>query len=127
MIFFNYCFYRVAMAYKTWISEGSEDYANAVVSLCQSANILSLIAIPYIINNSRYSGTLIIIISMIILIVNWIFFQNRKKYIEYSEKWENENPKYRKLKGFLVLLYIILSIVLVVIAFALMMRVPLNN
>ena len=43
-----------------------------------------------------------------------IFFINKKKYKELEEKYKDE--KYRKLKGWLIFLYLICSLVLYIIA-----------
>ena len=51
---------------------------------------------------------------LIVAVILSIFFINKKKYKELEEKYKDE--KYRKLKGWLIFLYLICSLVLYIIA-----------
>ncbi len=110
MKFFYYCFYRLTNAYKVLDGKDPEIYARGIVTLCQSLNLLSLLSILFIINNSQYSIVFIGVFMILNLIVN-LFILTKKKYIELEERWKEENFKCRKTKLYLIWLYVIASIV----------------
>lgn len=113
MRFFYYCFYRIGRAYKSK-DKDFQIYAQNIVSMCQGANILTLISIMYRIQGYKMPKWMIIVVLVPFLVAN-LFILNRKKYYELDERWKNEN--YQKLKGWLVLFYILSSLALCFWAF----------
>ena len=120
MRFYYYCFYRLTNAYKVLDEKDPEMYARGLVTLCQSLNLLSLIAIPFIINNSQYPLELVVIIILLTLMINWFFVLNKKKYIQLEERWKGENVKYKKLKLYLIWFYVLLSLIVYMVTLSIM-------
>lgn len=119
MKFFYYCFYRLTNAYKVLDEKDPEIYARGIVSLCQSLNLLSLLATLFIINNSQYSIGVIAVIMILNLIMN-LFILTKKKHIELEERWKGENPKYKKARLYLIWFYVIASIVIYMVMLSFM-------
>jgi cell division protein FtsL len=80
-----------------------------IVTLCQMVNLLSVIAIPFIVSNQTYSTKMVLLVGIPLYAINCCVLTH-KKYILLKEKWTNENHKNKKLKGYLIVLYIILSL-----------------
>ena len=112
MKFFNYCFYRISKAYSKWEPNIYHISGMAVVNLCQLFNLMSLITIIFIILKIKFPPEFILYIGLPIFIISNFFISSEKKYLQLAKKWENENPKYIKLKGYLILLYVLLSLVI---------------
>ena len=109
MIFFNYCFYRISSAYKAWDNTGFHIYGIGVVSLCMVGKILAIISVYLSFSDLKLTPTIAGVVSVVVFVLN-TFIMNEKKYFQLSERWKNE--KYKKLKGWLVFSYIILSVVI---------------
>jgi hypothetical protein len=118
MKFFYYCFYRITNVYfakfEKWGSDFQTCYISSMglVTLCQSANILSIITIPFIFDNKMYSKEMALFLVIPLYVINWFFILTKRKYMKLKERWQNENPKYKKLKGYFVVLYIVSSLIL---------------
>lgn len=112
MRFFYYCFYRICRAYKSK-DKDFQIYAQNAVSMCQAFNIISIIFIVGCFKGFRPTTTPLIAILLSIAIIN-LFILNRKKYYELDERWKNE-PR-QKLKGWLVLSYVLGSVALLFIS-----------
>jgi hypothetical protein len=110
MKFFYYCFYRITNAY--YILDKNDNYlsGNAIITLCQYVNFLSIISAFYILENKTYSYNIVYYTGIPLYIINWLFIFTKKKYLLVKEKWKNENPKYKQLKGWLIILYIASSL-----------------
>lgn len=114
--FFDYIFYRVSETYYKWDGKGSST-AVALVTMVQCFTIASVFGIiarmfydraetaPY----ARIIALVWVIMAGAIHI--WNYFQYRGKYEVLKEYWKEEPLRNRRLKGFLVVLSIILPIV----------------
>ena len=110
---FNYCFYRIAFFYKKHIP--LEDYLGQGIFLQLFADllyVLSLIALLLGIVGIKFTKEIAIIflIPFVILTIfmNRLFPNQEQLFEEMSLKYQQE--KGRWIKGFLVFLYIIMSL-----------------
>lgn len=108
MIFLNYCFYRIANVYKFWLEDSYYITARGIVALCEAMNVLFMFSIVCIVFNKKYTLVFAGFIIILFCLIN-IFYLTEKKYIQLQNRWKNENLKYKRLKGYLVILYILLS------------------
>jgi|SRR5690554_6262740 len=120
--FYYYCFYRLTNAYKVLDETDPELASMAIVTLCQSLNILSFIAIPFIMSDSQYSKGLVVVVITSNFIINWFFILTKKKYIQLKDYWKNENTKNKKLKLYLIWVYILFSFVVYSISLYTMLK-----
>jgi len=124
--FFEYCFYRCASSKfaKKFEKEEDSDIAPCVwITLCQSWNIIMFIMIFYIITDDEFDFiTVYISICIPLVLVNALFLLTRKKYEALKIRYKDEKNK--KLKGWGVGLYILLSFLLVMIVMAKLFWVP---
>lgn len=109
-IFFEYCFYRAAKFYKSW-GENNNYYISGKFSLFLAlcANLLTLIGLFYFIFGTKYSINIVYLVWILLSVLSF-FILNRKKYAELEQRYKEERNS--KLKGWLVFLYIIGSIIL---------------
>jgi len=108
--FFDYCFYRITYSkyYQRVDKKDPYIWAWGWISLCQTFNVLSIIIIYYLIIDTKFNFKLVCIpIYLTIYFLNIYCFLPIKKYKEMGKLEKNE--KYRKLKGWGVILYILLS------------------
>ena len=124
--FFDYCFYRCAFS-KFAQKLDKEEYSHIApavwITLCQSWNIIMFIMIFHIIIDEEFDfSTVYISICIPLVLVNALFLLTRKKYEALKIRYKDENNK--KLKGWGVGLYILLSFLLVMIVMAKLFWVP---
>ena len=107
MKFFYYCFYRISRAYEK-LETDAHLTGNIIVAMCFSFNVLALTSVSL---SFAEKGLTIPIIATVIIFFSVLnlFIMNKKKYLQLSERWQNE--KHKKLKGWLVVGYIVLSLV----------------
>ncbi len=118
--FYNYCFYRLANATKSWI-DYSPQWAAAIIAFTQGLNIFSIINIALILftEDKTMSGETSLYISIPLFILNIFFIFTTNKYNQLEKRWESESSKYKKLKIYLIWLYILLSFIVFVITLCL--------
>lgn len=109
MYLFNYIFYRISMIYvKTGLERRNpEIYASGVVTLFQCFNLITLLYFTFTIKMTTYSW---IYSWMPLIILNWIFFFNRKTLKKYQQRWDAEKKSKRQIKGVLIIVYFIATI-----------------
>jgi hypothetical protein len=111
--FFEYCYYRIANSKLYQKLDKKEPYiwARTWVSICQAWNILTIITVYHIINNTKYDFKPVFFsIFIVIHITNTFVFLRKKKYLDLQMYYKNE--KHKTIKGWGVFLYVILSIFL---------------
>lgn len=106
---FFYIYYRISKAYKFFDGEDYCMYGSAVLLLSLGCIALSLLAFLFSLLGLTLDLTLVWGVVLIIFVLS-IIFTNKRKYLELEEQYKTE--KYRRLKGWLVFLYIIASIAL---------------
>jgi ABC-type multidrug transport system fused ATPase/permease subunit len=107
---FCYVFYRASKFYKSW-GESNNYYISGkfLLFLALCANVLTLIGLFCLLLKIKYSIEVVCATWFVFCILSF-FILNEKKYEELAEKYKNE--KNSKLKGWLVFLYIISSVIL---------------
>lgn len=113
---FYYIFFRVSRFYKSW-GENSGYYISGkfLLFLAICANILTLTGLFCNILKIRYGIEVIYVVCILFSVLSF-FILNEKKYKELEEKYKNE--KNNKMKRWLVITYIIGSIILYFISLA---------
>lgn len=109
MTFFYYCFYRISTVYKHIDNKDYYVYGSVIVSGCQSLNLLSILSIIFHFLQLKQSNIIIAFVIISFCIFN-LFILDKKKYTELFDRWKRENNK--KAKGYFVLVYIIISILI---------------
>ena len=117
MYFFDYLYYTI---YKYGERVGESDphiYTVMLVAFSEMLWINGLILLleAFGIGKVTFSFSIGIAVSAIVLLFNFFFF-NRDSQEIFRERWKREPKKNRKVKGLLVLLFIILSFVFAVSA-----------
>lgn len=109
MFFFNYIFYRISNIYlKTGIETTSPELGGgAVVSLFQGFNLASLF---FFLFSIKITPILWGVIWVPLFVFNWILFFNAKKLKKAKLKWELEQKTKRQIKGVVIIVYFIISI-----------------
>ena len=113
---FYYIFFRVSRFYKSW-GENSGYYISGkfLLFLAICANILTLTGLFCNILKIRYGIEVIYVVCILFSVLSF-FILNEKKYKELEEKYKNE--KNNKMNRWLVITYIIGSIILYFISLA---------
>jgi hypothetical protein len=116
MKFFDYSYYRVCDFYKKKKDSSAELTSSLIISLMQFFTVLdSFILIRFIWkypipdNFSKYWFLPLIII---IPIINWNKYVKPQKYRDYKTIWKTESEKEKRKKGWNIIFYLILSIVI---------------
>lgn len=116
MKFYDYCFYRLSDYYKKKRDSAAEITGSILVSLIQFFTILDIFVIlrwvwefPMPEGINKYWALPIIIT---LPIINWFRYVKPKKYREFRKQWRQEDVSKRKMKGWLIVLYLAVSIVI---------------
>ncbi|MFW5983402.1 MAG: hypothetical protein ACOCQ4_02790 [bacterium] len=109
MYLFDYVFYRISRIYlKTKIETHRPDiFASGVVTLFQSFNLFTLL---YFLFSIKTTPELCAYIITPLMLLNWVFFFNRKNLKKYKKRWDEEEKNKRIMKGILIIVYLIVSI-----------------
>ena len=106
---FDYLYYRTSKFYEDW-GEKSGHVGGSVVVFSSFAFVcLSFCVFVFYLFDKKINTDIIWAIIMIFILMS-LFFINKKKYAELSEKYKEEQNS--KLKGRLVFLYYICSVIL---------------
>ncbi|KAA6302465.1 MAG: hypothetical protein EZS26_001297 [Candidatus Ordinivivax streblomastigis] len=106
---FDYCYYRISKFYKSFGESGYHFSGGVVLFGCIGFNLLSLCIFIL----SLFDREINLAFIYIVVIITGIFgliFSSKKKYQNLEKQYKNEENS--KLKGWLVLLYGIGSVVL---------------
>lgn len=125
LIFFDYCFYRIARSKLFYKQDKKAPYlaAGVWVTMCQVWNITAIITIYHIIYNTTYDFVFVFIpIFLILCLFNGLFFLTKNKYDKLVISYKDE--KHKKIKGWGVFLYVISSILLWVFVMIKLFWVP---
>jgi len=112
-ILFDYCFYRIAKAYRIFDDKNYCDWGYGV--LFASFGFITLALTTLILHIFHYKLTTAIIIIVLIPFIALdmlfsLFLNKQGKYIQLESYYKSE--KYSKLKGWFVFLYVIISVLL---------------
>lgn len=109
---YDYIFYRTYCVYKyRWKENIPDIYANGIITITQLANIVSILFfLETLLDISLIVSNLVWGIFMVILIaLNYVLYEYFKPFKQLELKWGTEPRIVRQTKGYLVILYIILS------------------
>lgn len=106
---FEYLYYRIYKTVKILGEGAPASYAVHLLSTLQMMNIFSILFLTPLKFRLKNNELLIAFLVLILLVVNRLYFKN--KYNFYAKKWDNENSSIRELKGFLIVIYILLSFI----------------
>lgn len=106
-------FYRIEQVYKIFDKFGSNGIYSPtlLISGCQMFNVIYILSL---FNLAKTSIWLFIIISLSLLIFNELYTFSRKKRETFADRWKDEKPLKKKVKGVLIILYIIASFILLI-------------
>jgi len=114
--YFEYCFYKLTNSKLFQKADKKEPHLapRAWVTLCQACNILAIIETYIIISNIKFDIKNFkytwIPICITLYLANTFFFLTKNKYKELTIRYKDE--KHKKLKGWGVFLYVLLSILM---------------
>lgn len=104
---FQYIFYRIYCFYKNWGETFPEIAATGLMSCCLMLNVLSIL--PIIINISLNNWLVVIVwFSLQIFTANYF---SKKKRTELDLRWKNEIISKKRVRGFMIIGYMIGTIV----------------
>jgi membrane protein insertase Oxa1/YidC/SpoIIIJ len=115
-VFFDYCYYRIAKAYRVLDNKDYCMWGSFVLFSTFGFVLLSIFIFLFYMFDKKIDTAIIWTIVMIVSVLS-LFFVNKKKFTELYEKYKDE--KNSKLKGWLVFLYIIGSVVSFFVSLAL--------
>lgn len=104
---FQYFFYRTYCIYKNSDELFPEIAATGFLTCCQSANVLSILPIVMNLNSNNW---LIIIIWLSLQILNTNYFSVKRRS-KLNSKWKNEAVPIKRIRGYMIIGYIIGTIV----------------
>jgi archaellum biogenesis protein FlaJ (TadC family) len=110
---FDYCFYRIAKAYRNFDDKEYCGWGYGILFASFGFIALALTTLILYIFHYKLTTTIIVIVSIPFLALDALFsiFLNKKdKYIALEQRYGNE--KNSKLKGWLVFSYVVGSVVL---------------
>ncbi|MDR2037522.1 MAG: hypothetical protein LBQ60_06325 [Bacteroidales bacterium] len=107
--FFNYLYYRTSKFYEEWGEKSGYVAGSIVVFLSFGFICLSLCIFVLYIFDKKINNYIVWAIVIIFCVLS-LFFINKRKFAELSEKYKDEQNS--KLKGWLVFSYLIGSVIL---------------
>lgn len=117
LVVFDYMFYRLYIYYENNYSHGYTLAAIGLLSIIECVNVLTLLNIIYIsLNKSdEIPGSVMLVFGIPLLIILNFFRYNRfVTYQKLQKRWGEEKSKMRSIRGFFMILYFILSVILYV-------------
>jgi ABC-type amino acid transport system permease subunit len=116
MIWFDYVYYRVYVAYQKRKEPDPYMYATSIVALCQCLNFFIIDTIFKYFTNMYITALLgkpiLVIIMFIVLGLNYRRYDhnNKRSYRKFHSIWKNEPKDVRHKRGWLVMIYILASV-----------------
>jgi hypothetical protein len=109
--FFDYVFYKVSKGYSKTIDSNPYMAGVSVLSAVQSFNLISILFLYSVMKHDKsiVSKLLFATICIVLVVVNYIryIYKENRNYDIMNKRWSDESKK--KLKGFLIIVYILLS------------------
>ncbi len=104
-----YIYYRIAHAYQIFDDEFHYGHASFILFTALCCLFLAFMAFLFSLIGLKFNLTMIYIVAAIFIIFAFIFI-SKKKYKELEKEYADEQHK--KIKGWLVFLFIIMSVIL---------------
>lgn len=113
MKFFDYIYYRLYSTYRKWRDPDPWIYASMLVALMQFLNLLVIyLIVDVLINTSTNLKPVIIVLFVVLIGLNFQRYSKVKPYEKLKGLWKDEQQELKKKKGWFIVLYIILSVLL---------------
>lgn len=113
MKYFDYIYYRVYNTYQKWREQDPWIYASMLVALMQFLNLLVIyLIVDVLINTSTNLKPVIIVLFVVLIGLNFQRYSKVKPYEKLKGLWKDEQQVLKKKKGWFIVLYIILSVLL---------------
>jgi len=110
---FEYLYYRISKFYKIFDNKDYCVYGSSVLFSTFSLLFQSALSYLLFVLGLKIKVYLFFTLALLIVAISY-FFIDKNKYNALDELWRNE--RYNKLKGFLVILYILSTVILFFIA-----------
>lgn len=108
---YSYIYYRIYILYKDkWNDDNPGIYAFMAICLVTILNLMLIINLIIFLFDVKYNLDYIAIIILSIVIITTYALYGDKIFKDRST-WDSEKPKTRILKGWVITIYIVLSIV----------------
>lgn len=104
MQLFQYMFYRIYKLYYNWGEGNAAIPATIITSACMTSNLVTII--PFIFS-VKYNNWLFIIICILLITLNKKWLTDNILLQKYDEQWKQEKKNIKRIKGILIILYII--------------------
>ena len=129
MKFYHYLFYRIAdflirtdktKDMNTFYDPTHENelvVAATIVSMIQFSNLNAILILPVKLMGLYLTEYFIIVILAFLSVYNLFICNLQHKYIMAEEKWKKELSKKRRMRGVFLIFFMIISIVLLVVAY----------
>lgn len=118
-MFYKYIFYRIFSLYRKKNDIDESSYTAMIfVNLLMFMNVFFIVGI---LNNFKLlpiffrSKTQVIIFIIVLLFINYFIFLRKKKYERFCDKFERKANSKSKEKGWLIVLYFIISAFLLIV------------
>ena len=107
-----YTYFRIYKFYSRWGEDTPQAFAIAIMVLLESCNIMFFVYVFSYYENFEFKISYWVVAPYfaIFYFINYKIFINCN--LKSAKKWDNEKQSVRDLKGFLIILFIIFSIVL---------------
>lgn len=113
MKYFDYIYYRVFSTYQKWREPNPWIYASILVALLQFLNLLVIYLITDVLINTTANLKPVIVVLIVVLIgLNFQRYNKVKPYEKMKNLWKDEQKASKKKRGWLIILYIIISVLL---------------
>ena len=106
---FYYCYYKFSKFYEDWGEKDGHIAGSIVLFIAIGGYILSIMAFIFSLFNKKFNLNIIAFTFVVCGIIS-LFFIKKEKYKELEQRYKNE--KHRKLKGWLMFLFFVGSLVL---------------
>lgn len=103
---FDYIYYRI---YRFCVKQGDnlpETKATAVLSVMQFFTLLSAAAfLTFVVTIEPFNKYYTLVVMIPLYIINWYRYERSVAIDEFDAKWKNENPSEKKRRGWLLVIY----------------------
>jgi len=117
LVVFDYLFYRLYVFYERFYAYGNTFSAIGPLSIIETINILTFwnyFHTPLNKSDEIPGGVMLVIGCVLLIIVNSIRYKRFVTYQKLQKRWGEEKRKIRSIRGFIMICYFILSVILYV-------------
>ncbi len=117
LLVFDYLFYRLYVFYERFYAHGNTFSAIGPLSIIEAINILTFwncFHIPLNKSDEIPGGVMLVIGCVLLIMVNSVRYNRFVTYEKLQKRWGEEKSSIRIIRGFFMILYFILSVILYV-------------